>query len=713
MTRPHRTEAGSTRPMRVDDLAAVATPWGAAVSPDGTQVVYVLRTVDLADDRDVDRLWRVRDGHDPEPLTGGVGDGSPAWSPDGRRMAFVRRASGGGGDAGDGGDGGGAPQLWLLPVDGGEATRLTDLPLGAGAPQWSPDGRYLAFGAVVDPAGETADGDAAGRPVVADRLDYHPDGSGYLGTRRRHLHVVDVESGDCRQVTEGDWHVGALAWAPDSRRIAFCADVTPEGDLRTRCPVHVVDALEADAVARQVALGDGYAQAVTWTPDGTSLVVVGTAGAPSGHAHLLRVTLGGGSAEYDVVDLAPAFDRNVMAGGPAYPGATPVLTSDGKSVLFCARDRGCTHLFSVPLDGGEPQRLLVGEGIVVSGLSVAGSRAVTVRSTPDVFAEVVALDLDVAARPGRDSDAVTVLTDHAASLAGTELVRRVAREFTIGDGTVVQAWLLTPPGRPGPYPLLLDVHGGPHNAWNGAADPVHLYHQQLVATGWAVLLVNPRGSDGYGETFFTAVAGAWGEADAADFLEPVDALVAEGLADPDRLAVTGYSYGGFMTCHLTSRDHRFAAAVAGGVVTDLRSIVGTADDGAFFVENELGAEPWADPELYERLSPIARVHEVRTPTLVLHGADDHRCPVGQAQQWHYGLRARRVPSRLVLYPGASHLFIVEGRPSHRRDYNERVVDWLTRHVPDPTEAPSAAVPASDTPTDAGSRDPSPAPVGAS
>ena len=143
----------------------------------------------------------------------------------------------------------------------------------------------------------------------------------------------------------------------------------------------------------------------------------------------------------------------------------------------------------------------------------------------------------------------------------------------------MQGWLIRDPDAAGPGPVLLDVHGGPHNAWNGAADPAHLYHQVLAERGWTVLIVNPRASDGYGEAFYAATTGAWGVSDAPDFLEPLDALVAEGIADPARLAVTGYSYGGYMTCYLTSRDGRFAAAVAGGCVSDLSSMAGTSDRG--------------------------------------------------------------------------------------------------------------------------------------
>jgi dipeptidyl aminopeptidase/acylaminoacyl peptidase len=227
---------------------------------------------------------------------------------------------------------------------------------------------------------------------------------------------------------------------------------------------------------------------------------------------------------------------------------------------------------------------------------------------------------------------------------------------------------------------LLDIHGGPHNAWNGSADPVHLYHQVLAGSGWTILVLNPRASDGYGEAFYTATVGAWGRADAQDFLEPLDELVADGIADPARLAVTGYSYGGFMTCYLTAHDNRFAAAVTGGPVVDLVSDAGTCDEGRFLAEAEIGGSWWDDPAPFRALSPLSRVAQVRTPTLILQGNDDARCPKGQAQQWFTALRERRVPTRLVLYPGASHGFLYQGLGSHRIDYNQRVIDWVRQHA---------------------------------
>ncbi|MGI6873666.1 serine hydrolase [Amycolatopsis sp. 3B14] len=640
-----------TRRQRITDLTDLTVPEQPALSPSGDAVVYVLRSSDLAADENVHSLWRADvPAGQARRLTHGRADTAPAWSPDGSRIAFLRAVDG-------------PPQVWLLPAGGGEAERLTSLPLGAGRPVWSPDGTKIAFTAAVDLTPDEADH----APIVADRLDYHADGAGVLRGKRAHLHVVDVATGDCRQVTRGDWHAGDPAWSPDGGKLAFAAATGTDRDLAIRVPVHVLDVTDPVAAPRAVGLADGLAAALTWTADGDALLVVGNQRGPEGHAGLIRIPLDGG----DPVNLAAALDRNVMPGGPAYPGAWPQLADEGRSVLFCVRDRGCTHLYSVPVDGGTPRPVLTGAGRTVAGLSVAGAAAAVVLTTPGSYGEIVSLDLSTGAE--------TVLTGHTPE--GIELFTPREREFRISDGTVVHGWLLRDPATTGPAPLLLDIHGGPHNAWQGGADEIHFYHQELVARGWTVLLLNPRGSDGYGEEFFTGVRGGWGAADAKDFLEPLDDLVAEGVADPDRLAVTGYSYGGFMTCYLTSRDDRFAAAVAGGVVTDLTSMAGTSDEGHLLAAHELGALPWDAPEAYAAMSPLAKVDQVRTPTLVLHGGADLLCPVGQAQQWHTALRERGVPTRLVLYPGGAHAFILNGRPSHRLDYNRRVVDWVERHTP--------------------------------
>ncbi|GAA1815680.1 serine hydrolase [Agromyces neolithicus] len=648
-----------TRRLRIDDLFALHIPSQPAVHPAGSRVAYVVRSNEQQADRAVTVLWQTDADGNARQLTHGDSDTSPAFSPDGSALAFQR-----------------AGQLWTMPADGGEPAQLTHLPITAGEPFWSPDGSRIAFAAPVDAhaAPDETDDDRVRRtaaPIVADGLEYQVDGTGHVRTTRMQLHVVDVASGELRQLTDGDAHVGSPAWSPDGSTLAYVVKPHGADDLATVSAVHTIDATDPKARPVLVAFADGVAATVTYTPDGSGFIVIGWEHEVRGHARLFHVEAATGA----VSDLAGTLDRNVMAGAPGYPGARPQFTADG-DVLFAIRDRGCTHLYAVPVHGGTPRLVHGGENDVVSGLSVAAGVAVIALATATSFGELMRIELA--------SGAEKVITAHGENTADIALYPRVAREFEISDGVRVEGWMMRDENTTGAGPLLVDVHGGPHNAWNGAVDDMHFYHHELVARGWTVLMLNPRGSDGYGESFYDAVFAAWGEADARDFLEPIDQLIAEGVADPERVAVAGYSYGGFMTCYLTSRTDRFAAAVTGGVVSDLTSLGGTSDDAHLMNVVEIGLMPWrdADRARLAELSPFTHVERVTTPTLVLHGADDVRCPVGQAEQWYFALRENGVPTRMVLYPGGSHMFPLMGKPSHRIDYNTRVAEWVERHAAD-------------------------------
>ena len=471
------------------------------------------------------------------------------------------------------------------------------------------------FGAPVDPRAVPGKDDAArakraNAPLVTDRLDYQADGAGLLGPVRKHLHVLDLASGQVRQVTTGDWHASDPVWSPGSALLAFGAATAPDADLNLSAPVYVVDVSGAageTAEPELAALASGFGAPVAWAPDGTALLVVGATGEKGliGHTRLLRVplpaalraisrrsdpakpdteaTLSGPKTEGALLDLAGALDRNVMPGGPGYPGGMPQFTDGGDTVLFCARDRGCSHVSAVPADGSAaPRPVVTGAGRVVSGLSVAGGTAAVVLATPTSFGEVVAIDLA--------GGVEGVLTAHGSfngpgtadggTQGDVDLFVRQEREFAISDGTVVQGWLVRDPSLSGPGPVLLDVHGGPHNAWNGAADPAHRYHQELAARGWTVLILNPPASDGYGEAFYTATTGGWG-----------------------------------------TNDARVSVATARGMCA--------------------------------AMSPLTRVGGATTPTLVLHSVADLSYHVGQALRWFTTLREQGLSARLVPYRSLS------------------------------------------------------------
>ncbi|WP_218004591.1 S9 family peptidase [Microtetraspora niveoalba] len=600
-------------------------------------MAYTVTTADRDSDENRSEIWLAAPGAGPRRLTGGPHDSSPRWSPDGRSLAFLRPVDG-------------RPQLHLLPMDGGEPRVLTAAPLGAGPAVWSPDGRSIAY------SGPCGDLDPHA-PVVADRLDHKADGTGLLRGLTMQVFVLRVETaqagtGEVRQVTSGDFHAGEPSWSHDGGRLLFTADMEADRDLVAGGAVYSVDASGGEP---ERLTGAEVLCAGVWWP-GERPLVVGYAGDPVGHARLFELGADG------LAEVKTGLDRNIMMGAPGYPGAVPQMAGD--DLLFCARDGGFTHLYRAP---GEK---IVGGDLTISGVSAAGRRIAYVAATPYSVGDVYIADLP--ATGDETPPAVTRLTDHA--LPDVELFVPRARTFTAPDGTPVEGFVLRDETLTGPGPLLLDAHGGPHNAWAPVFDGVHLYHQVLAARGWTVLTVNPRGSDGYGEAFYTALTGAWGIADTGDFLNPIDELVDEGIADPERLAVTGYSYGGYVSCWLPTRTGRFKAAIPGGCVSDLLSLAGTSDAGHLLKVYECRGDLSAQ-------SPMTHVARVTTPTLLLHGEDDDRCPVGQAEQWFAALREQGVPVRLVRYPGGSHLFILNGRPSHRFDYNERIVAWLQQWIP--------------------------------
>ncbi len=640
------------RALRIDDLRALPVLSDPQLSPDGRLAAYVVTTVDVDNDTNASAIWWVpTDGSaPPRQVTAGPLDVSPRWSPDGRRMAFVATR------------GEQSAQLFVLPVDGGEAHQLGELSGGVSDPQWSPDGRHIALTALTrlsEPASQPH------APSVLDRLEYKEDGAGLTGDRRSHVFVLDVASGETTQVTAGDFSVSGVRWSPDANTLAYAAAVGVDRDLATTSAVFLVPATGGEPAA--VTPLTSRLGAPTWFPDGQQLLVCGQERLKSGHQSLYVVPRIGG-----IPKPVAEIDRNVMLGTPGYPGGQPVVLADGR-VLMMVRDAGCTHLYGAGPDTA-PACLVGGTERSLSGLSVAAGVIAYLVSDCETNGELCVAALD--------GTGERRLTRHFAdALPGVALPEPQPREFLLVDGTTIHGWVLRAPETAGASPLLLDVHGGPHGAWGPAFDGTHLYHQELVNRGWTVLLLNPRGSDGYGEEFYATVSGSWGLLDEGDFLTPVDALIDEGLVDARKVVVTGYSYGGYMSCWLSARHpERWAAAIPGGVATDLATMAGTADISGYLVSVEFGGVPWEIPEQLRASSPLSYVQKVTTPTLLLQAQQDERCPVSQAELWFAALRMRQVPVTLVLYPEADHQFILNGRPSHRQDWCTRIVEFAVQHA---------------------------------
>lgn len=498
-----------TRPLTLEDLTRLQVPTDPTISPDGRTVVYVLRSTrgdedkaglhappggsgevgdhppndsgkgraavrasaeePFADsagelpDADRQRLWIVgaegSDRVETRPLTTGRSDTSPRYSPSGRTLAFVRAESGLG-------------QIYLIDMTGpSEPRKLTSLPLGAGTPAWSPDSSCIAFTAPVDSAASAGDDAEAitkrrsTAPQVSTTLGYKADGAGKLGTLRTQLHVVDVATGVCRQLTDVDGHLGGPSWHPDGSRLVVAGSLADGGDVAGTSETYLVDSdgAERRAELEPVGFTGGLAALAQWAPDGTDLLVVGRQQVEVGHLRLLRVRPDGGL----VADLAAPLDRNVMPGGTGYPGGLPQLASDGTTLLFCARDRGCTGVYRVALDADpHPEPLLVSGDRVVSGLSVATNAAAAACVVADRtgYGEVVVIDTA--------SGEATALTRHTAtSIPDVALVAPTDRTFTIADGSTVHGFLLRPVAATGATPLLLDIHGGPAQRLESCSGP--------------------------------------------------------------------------------------------------------------------------------------------------------------------------------------------------------------------------------------------------
>ncbi len=653
-------------PMTPDSLHRFLTPSAPTLHPSTDRcVVSVTRTDDTCDEY-VGQLWEVplAAGSTPRRLTRGHRDTAPTFSPDGRLLAFLRA------------DKGGKPQLHLLDARGGEPVRVTDAPLGAGAPRWSPDSRQIVYVARVPETGrygsdEDVSSDAE-PPRLVTGLRYLEDGVGYHRDRRNHVFVFEIPdlTADPRslpepttgsQVTDGDWDDTSVTWSPDGARLAFVSarhdgrDADLRSDAWTCAPdgSDLVRATDTSLAVEQVA----------WSLDGGRLWLLASDVGASGTEFVGRNT-----GLYAVPVAPPSVPVRHTEPGVDLGEEGSHLTVTGDGVLVQHRTRGAVELLRV----GEPDTVLLTGPLWVAGHDAVGDVTVATVLSAGSAGEVVLVNGSTSRR----------LTDFSADLGARPLHEMTV---TADDGYPVHGWLVLPDG-PGPHPVLLDIHGGPYAqfGWKPYDEA-----QVLAGAGYAVLLTNPRGAAGYGEQHGRAIQGAMGQRDAADLMAFLDGVLADPSypLDAARVGVLGGSYGGYMTAWLLAHQpDRFVAGIVERGFLDPETFLGTSDIGWFFPEGYLGPV-----EAMAAQSPMAVADRVVAPTLVIHSERDLRCPLEQGQRYFAALLRAGVDAELLIFPGESHGLTRGGRPRHRRQRFEHLLAWWAKHLPVTPDRPGPDV----------------------
>jgi dipeptidyl aminopeptidase/acylaminoacyl peptidase len=663
---PTATPAGD-RPWTSEDVLGLKVVSDPRVSPDGRHVAFVVESLNAEKDAYQTDVWLV-------PTAGGearalasspVGDDTPRWSPDGRWVAFLSERPRPGAKAEDADEA--RRQVWLIRPDGGEAVPLTSAPGVVSAFEWSADGKTIGFIAREPKSDER-------RKREKEKDDAWTPSQLHVWNR---LWVIDVGSGQPRQLTTGALHVTDLGFSPDGRRIAFAGQPTPLVPDGFHSDIYVIEA--AGGVPAPLVTQKGGDRSPAWSPDGKWVAFVSQAGRDEDwftNTYASVVPAAGGPPR----SLTAALDERIGGIG----GSAVEWMPDSSAVLFPVVWRTAAHVYRATLDGRvEP---------LTSGPEVNGAPSIDGKGETLVFLredsvtprEVWTMHL---AGPAARKAARTAGPEAARPLTDTnprvrELVSFPKELVTWkgADGWDMEGLLVHPAGhaKGERVPLALNVHGGPAGTHSNAFTPSpRLWGWPLFAQkGYAVFFPNPRGSGGYGETFRGANVRDWGGKDYEDLMAGVDALVERGLADPDRLTVNGWSYGGFMTATIVTKTDRFKSAIVGAAVTNLASFTGTADIPDF-ARSYFRSWPWEDPQVYVERSALFHAGRAKTPSLVVHGDRDDRVPLSQGWEFYNALKAVGVATDLLVLPRQPHGI---REPKLLRTCHERFLAWTEAHT---------------------------------
>jgi dipeptidyl aminopeptidase/acylaminoacyl peptidase len=660
-------QPSAKRLLTVDDLDRFAEVADPQVSADGKWIAYTVTTVDREDDKNVTNIWMVSwDGTENIRLTYGTeSESSPRWSLDGKYLAFV--SSRPGKTKGS--------QVWVLDRRGGEARQLTHIKdFSISQYEWSPDSSklLLALRKKDEPEEDAKKGsdakDKPPKPVVIDRYHFKEDVEGYLDAKaHNHLYLFDIATEKLDALTpDQPFDESSAKWSPDGTKIAFVSNRDKDPDRSDNTDVYVMDAHPGSALHRLTSYAGQDSGPLAWSPDSSSIAYLQGSESKYTAYNLDRLALApvnGGESRI----LTKSLDRGI---------SFPTFDGDGKSLLFVVADDRSEFPARVAAVGGSVERLASGAMVVEALESKAGHTAILC-ATDTAPAEVCALE----------GGALRKLTAHNEPLlAQLQLGAVEDIQFKSHDGTEVHGLITKPPsfatGKK--YPALLRIHGGP-NGQDGHA--FSFQHQLLAANGYIVISINYRGSAGRGEKYGQSIFADWGDKEVADLLAGVDHVVSMGIADPDRLGIGGWSYGGILTDYTIASDQRFKAAISGAGSANQISMYGV-DEYVFQYDNEIGP-PWRNPQGWMKVSyPFFKADRIHTPTLFMGGDKDFNVPLIGGEQMYQALQTLGVPTELVIYPGEYHEFT---RPSFLRDRLERYIAWYAKYLkPAAAAAPNAA-----------------------
>jgi len=641
--------AGESATFGIDEYLALKSISEISISPEGNFVSYTVTSSDLKKDSTRDVVWmQPSSGGDPIRMTAAEHDASsPQWSPDGRFLAVMS-------DRKDE-----TTQVWLLDRRGGDAQLLTEFKQGVDSFAWSPDGkRILLVAADPTPADLDEEELPNPRPYVVDRLQFKEDYVGYLSRHRTHVYVVDVATREAKQVTSGDFDDSDPAWSPDGTQIVFVSNRTDMPDRNRNSDLWIVSVDEEELPLRQLTTNSTADANPSWSPDGRTIVYTSTVPDALPIYAIPQLTV------VDVETGATAVNPSLRETQVFDPRYGP----DGKAIYAITEYHAEQHLVQVDAVTGAVQSLVEGADVVTEfAVSSTGDLFATV-SRPQLPEELFALENGALKQLSFTNQPV---------LENLQLAEVRKESYQSADGTTIEALYVFPPGfkKGKAYPGILFIHGGPMQQWDLRFDSEA---QMLAAKGYVLVMPNPRGSWGYGQSFAEAIRGDWGNLDYQDVMAGIDHGIDEGWIDEDHMAVYGWSYGGMLTNHVITKTDRFKAAITVASATLYISNYGH-DQYQRWWEEELGL-PWLpeNREKYDRMSPFYKLDRVTTPTLVVGGEDDWNVPIQNSEQLYIVLKRRGIPTELVVYPEQGHTW--SDVPSYDKDLYQRYFAWLERFV---------------------------------